>query len=524
MKLKIITVLLAISIIFSGCVSQSAENTDVVEEETTDLKQEVTVPVGDRELFLDPLLGTSTSWHTRPLIFDTLLVSDREGIHPALASSVERTEDGKTWIFHLLEGVKFYDGTPFDAYTASYSLNKSFGESTSRYGLTVESIEVVDNYTLNVTLGKPFGPFLDEVAAAWMVCPNCYDSEGKFKEAIGTGAFVLEKYSKEEITLRANPDYWGGAPKIQKITVKAIPDASTQVIAFEAGELDVIGADISGIGLSDGKRFGEDPRYEIYTRPDAQIDIIGFNVESEFFSDKRIREAVSYGIDRQELIDSVLEGYGVPALGPIGYDASIPWTNTEIEGYDYDPETAAELLKEAGWADKDGDGIVEKDGKPFEINLIDANTRPYYRAMTEVIQAQLLKIGVKVNIRVLERGAYQTALKEKDFDMVTIPNYGKRETDPYPYLFMFFCSKGTYPIMNNETFNGLYFRSLSTVDPEQREALYDQMQEVIMDECVCAFLMHPMKVGIAKKELKNFELRHGFDGFIPLKKAYFSEE
>lgn len=527
MKFKmIISFFFLISIIFSGCLSQSAEVTGNKESRAQQekIQEHLTVPVGDKELILDPLLGTSSSWHTRPLIFDTLLVSDREGIHPSLASSVERTGDGKTWTFHLIDEVKYHDGTPFDAYTASYSINKSLGDPSQKYKFTVQSIEILDNYTLNVTLDKPFGPFLDEIAAVWMVCPNGYDSEGDFKAAIGTGAYIPVKYSKEEIVLKANPDYWGGAPKLQTLIIKAVPDANTQVSALEAGELDVIGADISGIGVSEIKRLENDPRFRIYTRPDSQIDIIGFNIWNEFFNDKKVREAINYGIDRQELIDSVLEGYGIPATGPIGYNSTIPWTDNEIKGYSYDPEKASQLLKEAGWEDKNGDGIVENNGRAFEVTLIDANTRPYYRAMTEVIQAQLARIGIKVNIRVLEQGAYQTALKEKAFDMATIPNYGKRETDPYPYLFMFFCSKGMYPIMNNESFDGLYFRSVGTVDPEQRPVLYNQMQETIMEECPCAFLMHPVKVGVAKKELKGFELRHGFEGFIPFKKAYFSQE
>jgi len=107
--------------------------------------------------------------------------------------------------------------------------------------------------------------------------------------------------------------------------------------------------------------------------------------------------------------------------------------------------------------------------------------------------------------------------------MAVIPNYGKGETDPYPYLFMFFHSKGTYHIMENETFDRLYYQSMSTVDPDKRKVMYDKMQDVIMEECVAAFLMHPGKTGIAKKELNDFELKYGFGGFTSLKKAYLSD-
>jgi len=111
----------------------------------------------------------------------------------------------------------------------------------------------------------------------------------------------------------------------------------------------------------------------------------------------------------------------------------------------------------------------------------------------------------------------------KGYDMAVIPNHGKGEADPYPYLFMFYHSKASYPIMENETFDRLYFQSMATVDPDKRKVIYGQMQEVIMDECVAAFLLHPGKVGIAKKELNDFELKHGFGGFEPFKRAYWNE-
>jgi len=508
---------IVLSCLFAGCISDSSS----VEETISHSDQELVVPLGDREVTMDPL-GTSTSWHIRPLIFETLVVADIEGNHPALATSWNVSQDGKTWTFHLREGVKFHDNTPFDASNVNYSIYKSI-ETGEPYKFKVESTQIRDNHTLVITLKEPYGPFLDNMGSTWMVSPGCYDKEGKFKEAIGTGPFIPVKYSKQEVVLKSNPDYWDGAPIIKKVTVKVIPDATTQIMALEAGELDIVGADQSGAGYSYIQRFEDDPRFVIYKRNQSQIEFIGFNLDSEFFSDKRVREAINYGIDRQAIINSVLEGYGVPAKGPIGHDSSIPWTNTKIEGYSYNPEMAAKLLKDAGWEDKDNDGVLEKEGKHFEVTLIHSGHRSFNGAMTEIIQAQLAKIGIKINIMVVERGAFSSRLQKKDFDMAVIPNYGKGETDPYTYLFLFFHSKGMYHIMENETFDRLYYQYMSTVDPGKRKVIYDQMQEVIMEECVAAFLMHPGKTGIAKKGLNDFELKYGFGGFKSLKKAYWSD-
>ena len=516
-KSTLFFIFLVLSCFFAGCISDSSG----IEEATSNPSQELVIPLGDKEITMDPL-GTSTSWHIRPLVFETLVVADIEGNHPALATSWNVSQDGRTWTFNLREGVKFHDNTQFDASNANYSIHKSL-ETGKSYRFNMESIQIPDNHTLIITLKEPYGPFLVDIGSIWMISSGCYDSEGKFKEAIGTGPFIPVKCTKQDVTLKSNPDYWGSAPIIQKVTIKLIPDATTQIMALEAGELDLVGADISGVGYSDIKRLENDPRFKVYTRNEAQIEFLGFNTNSEFFSDKRVREAVNYGIDRQAIIDSVLEGYGVPARGPIGHNSSIPWTNTMIEGYSYNPEMAAKLLKDAGWGDKDNDGVLEKDGKRFEVTLIYSGYRPFSGTMTEIIQAQLAELGIKVNIMVLESGAFLNILQEKGYDMAVIPNHGKGEADPYPYLFMFYHSKASYPIMENETFDRLYFQSMATVDPDKRKVIYDQMQEVIMNECVAAFLLHPGKVGIAKKELNDFELKHGFGGFEPFKRAYWNE-
>ncbi len=515
MKSALFFLFLVLSCFFAGCISDSSG----IEEATSNPSRELVIPLGDKEITMDPF-GTSTSWHIRPLVFETLVVADIEGNHPALATSWDVSKDGMTWTFHLHEGVKFHDNTPFDAFTVNYSVYKSMEKP---YRFKVESTQIPDDHTFIITLEEPYGPFLVDIGSIWMVNPTGYDSEGKFKETIGTGPFIPVTYSKQEVVFKSNPEYWDGAPKIEKVTIKLIPDATTQIMALEAGELDLVGADISGVGYSDIKRLENDPRFEVYTRNESQIEFLGFNTNSEFFSDKRVREAVNYGIDRQAIIDSVLEGYGVPARGPIGHDSSIPWTNTKIEGYSYNPEMAAKLLQDAGWEDTDNDGVLEKDGKRFEVTLIYSGYRPFSGTMTEIIQAQLAELGIKVNIMVLESGAFLKILREKGYDMAVIPNHGKGEADPYPYLFMFYHSKASYPIMENETFDRLYFQSMATVDPDKRKVIYDRMQEVIMDECVAAFLLHPGKVGIAKKELNDFELKHGFGGFEPFKRAYWNE-
>jgi len=231
MKSALFFLFIVLSCLFAGCISDSSS----VEETISHPSQELVVPLGDREVTMDPL-GTSTSWHIRPLIFETLVVADIEGNHPALATSWNVSQDGRTWTFYLQEGVKFHDNTPFDAFSANYSIHTSLEKRSSfTYKFKVESIRIPDNHTLVITLKEPYGPFLDDMGSTWMVSPRCYDKEGNFKEAIGTGPFIPVKYSKQEVVFKSNPDYRDGAPIIKKVTVKVIPDATTQIMALEAG-------------------------------------------------------------------------------------------------------------------------------------------------------------------------------------------------------------------------------------------------------------------------------------------------
>jgi len=183
MKSALFFLFIVLSCLFAGCISDSSS----VEETISHPSQELVVPLGDREVTMDPL-GTSTSWHIRPLIFETLVVADIEGNHPALATSWNVSQDGRTWTFYLQEGVKFHDNTPFDAFSANYSIHTSLEKRSSfTYKFKVESIRIPDNHTLVITLKEPYGPFLDDMGSTWMVSPRCYDKEGNFKEAFRQG-------------------------------------------------------------------------------------------------------------------------------------------------------------------------------------------------------------------------------------------------------------------------------------------------------------------------------------------------
>lgn len=473
---------------------------------------------------LDPYERDSSSWYLRPLVYETLVHSTARGVEPVLAESWSFTGDGKTWTFKLRENVRFHDGTLFTAELARQMINRSmedkiFGLGSNKPPFPLESMETPDDHTLVLHLSAPYAPLLSEISGVWMISPNSYDSAGKFIQPIGTGAFIPDSLDKQTAVFKPFEDYWQGKPTLDKLTIRCVPDHNSRVMAFEAGEVDIIGADMSGVDIESAKRLEQSGQYQVVTRAEAYLELIGFNIDREPLTDIKIRQAINYAIDRQALVTHLLGGYGFAAKGPIGFDASIPWTDTGIAGYPFDPEKAGQLLAEAGWSEKDGEGYLAKNGRQLKLTFAFTEQRPSTKALVEIIQSQLKDVGIKVELQAYERASYSEVLGRKDFDIAYVPPYGKSEDDPYPYFGIFFFSKGKYPFMHNGEFDRLYGAQFRQVDQVKRQQMYNRMQQIIMEDCPFAFLFHPQKVVVLKKDIQNFDIVYGFDCFQPLWKV-----
>ncbi len=492
--------------------------------------QELVVALGQAEIGnLDPYERGSSSWYLRPLVYETLIHSTVKGVEPVLAESWTVSEDGKTWTFKLRKNARFHDGTLFTADIAKKQIDQSMQNKVSGLGskrppLPLTAVETPDANTLVLRLSAPYAPLLSELSGVWMISPNSFDSAGKFIKPVGTGAFIPVSLDRQTAVFKPFKDYWRGKPALDKLTIRCIPDHSSRVMAFEAGEVDIIGADMSGVDAESAKRLERSGKYQVVTKAEAHIEMIGFNIDREPLNNLKIRQAINYAIDRQALVTYLLGGYGFPAKGPIGFDTSIPWTDTGIEGFPFDPGKARQLLAEAGWNAKDGEGYLTKNGRQLKLTLAFCEQRPITKALMEIIQSQLRDVGIKVEIRAHENASYSEVIERKDFNIAYVPHYGKREDDPYPYLGIFFFSKGKYPFMHNEKFDRLYMDQFRQVDQVKRHQMYCQMQQIIMEECPFAFLFHPQKVVVMKKDIRNFDIVYGFDCFQPFWKVKRGEK
>ncbi|MCL0061436.1 ABC transporter substrate-binding protein [Thermodesulfovibrionales bacterium] len=447
--------------------------------------------------------------HHPPLtrLFEMLVTTGFEAeIIPQLATSWEISDDGLTWTFYLREGVKFHDGTPFNAEAAKFSLEMHNERRPGHLG-PIASIEAVDEYILQITHTEPFAPLLHQLR--WplfsMASPAAFDEEGNIVNPIGTGPFKEEEWIPgERLVLVRNEDYWGGMPKLERIILKHIPDDTTRVMALEAGEIDMI-IDVGGVPPEHAKALENNPEIEIITKPITTVRYLIFNNQKPPFDDVRIRQAIQYAIDQKSIIQFALEGFGVPT-GSVVAPSVVDWhnRNTMVE---HDFEMAKQLLNEAGWADTDGDNALDKNGKEFRVSLI---ISPRWPAPTvaEIIQGQLHELGLIVEIQVLERGVWRDAIRAGEHDMTI---HALSFIGPHNALYRSFHSEGDLNLgrgifYSNSRVDELTELGKVTMARGERQKIYMEVQEIVAEEVPVVPIFAEVMINA---------VRHNIEGYKP---------
>ena len=348
------------------------------------------------------------------LIYENLvdLTPDMK-IKPGLATSWEVKDNGTVWIFHLRKGVKFQDGTPFDAYAVKVNFDRLLTGKLKRSSLFtpfVEKVIVVDNYTVEFKLKRPFGAFLYNLAhgAAVIMSPKSIENGDPKNHPVGTGPYMLEEWQPgDKIVLKAWDGYWNksAAPKFKEIIFKIIPDDDTRMRLLESGDVDVA----LRIPPQYVNKLRNTPGITVEVKPTNRVIFIGMNNLYPPLNDARVRQALNYAVDKEAIVKNVLFGVGEPADSPIA-----PLTNghCKVGPYPYDPQKAKELLAQAGWVDRDGDGILENaQGQKLQLTLWTPRGRYVgdYE-MAQAVQQYLQNIGIEVKLQTWEWASYVKAL------------------------------------------------------------------------------------------------------------------
>ena len=448
---------------------------------------------GPKDNTLDPAYKW-TGWYVRKAgIYETLFkYNDAMELTPELATGYTQVSD-TVWDIHLREGVTFHDGNPLDADAVVYSIGRVMDESNSRSSEYdhIALIVAEDAYTVRITTIDPYAPTMASLTdpLVSIVSPDASDLAS---DPVGTGPFVYDSNVWDaSLSVVRNPDYWGGGVKLESVTMTYVSDSITRAAMLESGDVNIA----RGLPYPQVSTIEGNPDLDVVSAETMRAYLMFVNTDKAPLDDIRVRQAINYAIDRDEVVDVALEGVGgVSAKGV--FPSIFPWTNDELVGYPHNQATALSLLADAGITDSDSDGMLElSSGEDFTLNIMTYTSRAAMQPSVEVIESQLESIGIDVTIELLESSAIKAAMVDGDYDMAFY-SYGVAPSgDPDYYLTTHFDSTAGYKEngwtrYSNATVDSLLADARTEMDPTTRKDYYDQAQAIIVEESPEMFIFH----------------------------------
>jgi peptide/nickel transport system substrate-binding protein len=454
-------------------------------------------------------------------IYDCLVLYDLGAttIRPGLAESWEISEDGLVYTFNLRQGVKFHDGAPFNADAVVTWYNSVDEEAPdSQYDATrmvyiadfitdwIDSVEAVDEFTVRMTLPKPYSPLLANLAIpiASIVSPTAIAAglDSVSVNPSGTGAFRLarpEDWTRDsQLVLEANPDYWGGAPKVEQFIIKIVPEGSTRLQQVETGELDVAWA----LNPEDVERARENPDLVVVEDAGLNTNAVHLDVMQEPFTSKEVRQALNYAVNKEELSEGLYNGNMVTAGGVL---PPVDWAyNPDLQSYPYDPDRARELLTEAGY----------DEGNPltftFMAYTIPRGYNPVGDRLATAIQEYWSDVGVQTEIQTAEWTQYRDDRRAHKYQC-SLAGWQGDNGDPDNFLYTFFSSASigaeNFSRYENPEVDDLLNQAKEVSDQEERKALYQKAEQLIVDDAPWVFLGYQKHQVVTRANITDFQLQ-----------------
>jgi peptide/nickel transport system substrate-binding protein len=475
----------------------------------------VTASIGDARR-LNPVLANDTASATiNDQVFNGLVKYDKDiRLVGDLAERWDVSPDGKTITFHLRHGVLWHDGAPFTAQDCLFTYQKLMDPKVATpYGssyMDVQKAEAIDDYTFRVTYKEPFSPALESwsmgIIPKHLLDGKDLNTDAFNRNPVGTGPYTFKEWTAgQKIVLVANDKYFEGRPNIDEYIYRIIPDSSTMFQELLSGGVDMMGLNpLQYLRKSETRRIREN--YRKFRYPANAFTYMGYNLRSQLFSDMRVRRALAFAIDRQSIIDGVLLGLGRPCTGPFSY---VSWAyNPKVKPYPYDPDRAQKMLAEAGWKDRNADGVLVKDGRPFRFTILTNQGNGERIHAAEIIQQDLKKVGVDVNIRVMEWQAFLEQVDNRTFDAIILGWSMSRDPDLYDIWHSSKTKKGEYNFIGykNPEVDRLLVAGRRTFDIAKRKKIYYRIHEILAYEQPYAFLYVPDALPILHKRFKGVEV------------------
>lgn len=464
---------------------------------------------------LNPHLYSPNQMFAQAMVYEPLVKYEADGsIVPWLAESWEASEDGRVYTFKLRSGVTFSNGEPFDAEAVAANIDAILVNRERHAWLElanqIQSADVVDAHTVRLTLSDPYYPLLQELALPRpfrFVAPSQFVDGGTVDgilEPIGTGPWVLSetRLGERDLFVR-NETYWGERPAYDEVDVKVILDPNTRAIAFETGEIDLVYGVDGPISPDTFERFRAMGTVSAELSEPMETRVLALNSNRGPTGDLAVRQAINHSVDKDTMIATVL--YGTQTRADTLFAPNVPYADLGLEPYGYDPERAAQLLDEAGWALEAGDNVRSRDGKPLIVELVFVGNDAVSKSMAEIVQANLATVGVGVSLIGEEESSVYARQRDGRFGMIFNRTWGT------PYDSHAFVSSMRVPshadyqaqlgLSDKDEIDAMIGEVLVSTDEDARQALYTDILTRLHDQAVYLPLTYVTTIAVARPEL-----------------------
>jgi peptide/nickel transport system substrate-binding protein len=486
--------------------------------------------IGDASTLLPGLASDSVSQGIIDLVYNSLVKIDENiEIVGDLAESWDLSDDGLTWTFHLRKDVKWHDGQPFTSrdvlFTYQVMVDPKTPTAYAEQFKQVEKAETPDDYTFIVKYKQAFARALItwgmNILPAHLLEGQDITTTELARKPVGTGPYKFKTWEQgQRIVLEANPDYFEGRPYIQETVTRIIPDSATMFLELQSGGLDMM--DLTPTQYTrqtDTPEFTKN--FNKYKYLSFGYTYLGFNLLDPKFKDVKVRQAIAYAINKDEIIDGVLLGLGKPANGP--YKPGMWAYNELVTPYPYDPEKARQLLAEAGWQPKESsekscffsacseekkDNTLYKDGQPFEFTIITNQGNDNRKQTSLILQQRLKDVGIRVKVQTIEWAAFlKEFLDKKKFEAVVMGWTVPIDPDLHNVWHSSMTREGELNFISygNEEVDRLIDQGRFTFDREARKKAYDRIQEILKEEVPYVFLYYPDALPIVASRIQGIK-------------------